>query len=115
MKAQPEFVIAYHFLDRFKAAYAADFTEDLIDLLSSMSPYLWANGGSADPALVHDWEQAAQDHTGLDALIAFLQLYRAIGEGDQRDITRLLEWIEALPNTAQQWWQDTAQTAAALP
>lgn len=108
MDSSHEYRTAYIFLKRFWQTYREDFSADLPNLLSDLNPSLWADRASGDPAARADWEALTAGTQGLAGLITFLRGYRALGESDARDITRVLEWIDALPNTARQWWQEAA-------
>ena len=52
MTQKQAYISAYFFLESY---WAETKSEDLVHLLSSMNPFLWADGGSADPAIYEEW------------------------------------------------------------
>jgi hypothetical protein len=105
---------AAYVLDRFWMAYRPDFEDDLPALLGAMA--LNVDGQPMDPAMRTDWAAAvgAAGGGGLEALVRFLEDWRARGEGEGKDISRLLTWIQDFPHSAAQLW-DEAEAAIGSP
>jgi len=51
------FIAAYYFLNIY---YEETKNDDFLDIISGMNPFLWADGGSADPAAEKDWADVAK-------------------------------------------------------
>ena len=82
MTLKQAYIAVYEFLSLY---YEETKDDELIDLLSSMNPFLWADGDSADPAIYRDWLDLAKKVTNdkqLDAkrayqaMIGFLKFYK---------------------------------------
>jgi len=61
------YIAAYDFLSPF---YDKTKDDKLLDLLSCMNPFLWKDGGSADPATYEDWLDSAKKITNKEQLNA---------------------------------------------
>jgi len=75
MNFRQAFIAAYYFLDLY---YIETGDEDIADLVSDMNPFLWGDGGSADPAAEDDWEKVAKatvDGGSISPQQAFQVLY----------------------------------------
>jgi hypothetical protein len=106
---------AAYLLDQFWMAYRPDFEDDLPVLLGAMA--LNVDGQPMDPAMRADWAaaaRAAEGGRGLDVLVRFLEDWRARGEGEGKDISRLLTWIQDFPHSAAQLWGE-AEAAVGSP
>jgi hypothetical protein len=107
MAVKDNYRTAFAMLDQFWLAYRSDFDDDLPALLGAMA--VNADGAPMDPALAEDWsgaERAAGTADGLRVLARFLSDWRARGEGEGRDISRLLTWIQDFPHSAEQLWHE---------
>ena len=76
VSAREVFVAMYYILD---VAYEKACSEELRQFLSDANPFLFKDGGSADPAVFIEFEQAfdAVEHSELDEAdsLAFVQRY----------------------------------------
>jgi len=78
MNLRQAFIAAYYYLEVY---YNETISEDILDIISSMNPFLWADGGSADPAAEHDWIEVAKNiMTGdqMDSQQAFQVMYEYV-------------------------------------
>jgi|GEM_PF-694979 len=65
MTLRQSFIAAYFFLDMY---YEETKNDDFLDIISGMNPFLWATGGSADPAAEYDWADVAKTVTNEKVL-----------------------------------------------
>jgi len=82
MTLQQAFIAAYKFL----CIYFDETKDDnMIDLLSCMNPFFWADGNSLDPATYQDWLNSAKKVTNeevldikqsFQVLLKFLEFHR---------------------------------------
>ena len=78
MNFRQAFVAAYYFLDH---CYAETKNTELVGLVSDMNPFVFADGGSADPAAISDWGNIAKNisETGdFDTEQAFQAMYEYV-------------------------------------
>lgn len=64
MSVYDYFVLMYYALD---SAYQDSPNEELLDYISDLNPFIWADEGSADPAEYEEFKAAFQKYGTIDA------------------------------------------------
>ena len=84
-----------------------------------MNRTTWTDGLPADPAYIKIWQECSNYKTELTAddafaaLIRLLNNYISLGEGEPRDIGRLLREIERDPETYKSTFDEIARNSNA--
>lgn len=114
--------VMFTFLESFWRRHKEAYSDDLPLLLSGIDRHAWRDGillryegESFDNAYDAYWARLTQKRSKLTAdetfmgMIAMLEIYRALGEGEPKDITRLLDELEASPAIYQVEWNKVVQ------
>lgn len=105
--------VAFLFLDEFWKANRQAYNDDLPVLLAAME--IMINGVPADSAYVFYWAEMTDSKPVLTldetyaATIRLLEHYRALGEEEAKDITRLLDELVVSPDKHRATWERIAQ------
>jgi len=100
------FIAAFYFMDLY---YIETKDDALADLLGNMNPYLWADGGSADPAAEEDWNNVAKAikcGTQINPEQAFLLMYEYLNfhkTGLGYDVEWLMNDLAKKPHDTPEW------------
>ena len=109
---QQGYYVTHLFLDKLWISRKQEYDDDLPAMLGSMS--LLSDGMPVDQAHWSHWKDYAPEQTltaddAFYCMIAFLDAYRKLGEGDTHDISRVIAWIDSAPDEMKDSWMQCVQ------